>query len=119
MSDGNLDEADQIVRTLWRDAEPVEPAWLIEQVFSGPPPVHVTRYEQVLLGARLFAGAGEDAATHILMAVRAYARFPELLRTLERMGVSDPALVASIVRRASALPVATGGWRARAAIVQW
>jgi hypothetical protein len=116
---GDLDVPEDIARALWRDAEPVEPAWLIERVFSGSQALHVTRYEQVLLGARLFGGAKEDAAPEVLIAVRAHARFPELVRTLERMGVSGPELIATIVRRANALPRATDGWRARAAIVQW
>jgi hypothetical protein len=119
LADGYVAIPEDTARALWGGAEPVEPAWLIEQVFSGSQARQSVKYEQVLFGARMFAGATEEAAGDVLIAVRAYARFPELLRTLERMQVSDPALVASVVRRAAALPNAADGWRARAAIVQW
>jgi hypothetical protein len=119
LTDGSLEVPEEDARSLWRDAESVQPAWLIERVFSGAQAVQVTRYEQVLLGARVFGTATADAAGDVLSVIRAYARFPELVRTLERMGVSDPELAASVVRRASLLPGANDGWRARAAIVQW
>jgi hypothetical protein len=113
------DVSDDRARELWRHAEPLDPVWLISRVLGGPPEAQVTRQEQVLLAARLPGTAGEDAAPSVLIVLRGHARFPELLRTLDRLGVSDRDLIAAMVGRAAILTRAAAEPHTRAAIAQW
>jgi hypothetical protein len=117
---GPLEPRDEDVRALSRDPVPASAGWLVERVWLAPPPEQATRYEQVLFAVRHLAAAnadGSQAATAATV-LRGYARFPQLLRVLDRLGAGDPARLAALVRRADALTQA-GDWRRRAALVRW
>ena len=119
LDDEHRDVSSDRARELWRHAEPLDPAWLIGRVFTGPTQTQVTRHEQVLFAARLLGTTREDAAPSALAVLRAHARFPELLRTLDRIGVSDIDRIAAVVRRAESLTRAGGEAHARAVTAQW
>ena len=114
-----LDVTEEAAREAWRDPAPVEPAWLVARVFSGAPGVQVTRAEQVLMAAHWRSAAREDSARDLLVTLRAHARFPELLRVLDRIGVADPRLMAEAIQCANRLANAGRDARAGAVRTQW
>ena len=61
----------------------------------------------------------ESQAAAAATILRGYARYPQLLRVLDRMGVDDVARLAALVRRADGLAQASADWRGHAAIVRW
>ena len=118
-ADGPLAPHEAAVRDAWRDAAPVAPGWLVSRVWEVASADRWLRYEQVLFAARRLAAADASQARDAATALRGYARYPQLLRVLDRLEVADPARLAGLVRRADALADAGGGWRARGAVVRW
>jgi hypothetical protein len=111
--------SDAGVAGAWKDPAPLTPAWLVAQLASVPADDQVTRYQQMLFATRLLADDDAVSAADVATAIRGVARFPPLLRTLERIGVADAPRLAAMVRQAEALTRAGDGWRARATIAQW
>ena len=59
--------------------------------------------ERLAFGQRMFGEAGDAEMQDVLVALRAYGRYPAAMLALERTGVRTPALVALAARRAAAL----------------
>jgi hypothetical protein len=66
-------------------------------------PARRVTIERIGFAQRVFAGADPAALQNVLVALRAYGRFPALMRTLERMGTRNPAVYALIARHAQTL----------------
>jgi hypothetical protein len=78
----------------------VDGAWLAEHVLQGLAPERQTRLGCFAFGQRVFASAPEEEREDVLVAIRACARFPGLVMTLERAGARRPATYAVAARRA-------------------
>jgi hypothetical protein len=78
----------------------VDAAWLAERVLQGPSPERQDRLRCLTFGQRVFGSARGESPEDVLVAVRACARFPALVMTLDRAGVRRPATYAAAVRRA-------------------
>ena len=115
---GPLEPRDEEARAAWRDPALASAGWIVERVWLTAPADQAVRYEQVLFAVRHLAGIDASQAATAAVVLRGYARFPQLLRVLDRLGVDDPARLAALVRRADALSQA-GDWRGRAALVRW
>jgi hypothetical protein len=102
----------------WKDTDPLTPYWLIARLASLPADDQLLRYQQFLFAARLPADAGADPGA-VATAIRGYARFPPLFRTLERLGIADAARLAAMARQAATLTRSGEDWRGRAALVEW
>ena len=78
-------------------------AWLVDRICV----VNAGQRQQMLktwlFGQRAFAGLAPAALPQALVALRGFARFPMLLLTLERMGITDPVAYADAVRHARRL----------------
>lgn len=84
--------------------EAADLVWLSEQVFDGPANGQQRRYTQVLFASRLLPmRLTADQVPDAIEAVRAAGRFPALVRTLERVHVTDLAVIAAAARRAGRL----------------
>ena len=59
--------------------------------------------ERVAFGQRNFGGRGDPDMQDVLVALRAYGRFPAAMLALERIGIRQPAQFAQAARRALAL----------------
>lgn len=79
---------------------PVDAAWLAETT-SGDMFWRGDRIDQVAFGQRVFAGVPESQWADAVVAIRAFPKQRALLLTLERMGVTSPAVYATIARQAS------------------
>jgi hypothetical protein len=87
-----------------RDVDgPVDLVWLLEQVFDGTQARSRIRSDQVLFAARVFGEPRVRDIADVSVAVAATARYPALLRSLERLHVTDPVVYRRAVERASAL----------------
>jgi len=78
-------------------------AWLVQQLCVQ----NMTKRRQFVshwfFGQRVFAGVASAALPEALVALRGFPRFPMLMLTLERMGITDPSTYAVAVRRAQRL----------------
>jgi hypothetical protein len=117
--DDALDASGAMATAAWRDPEPLSPAWLVDQLASVPADTQVVRYEQWLFASRQLADEDAGHASAVATALRGYARFPPLVRTLERLGVGDAVRLAAMARHAEMLTRAGDDWRARASLAQW
>jgi hypothetical protein len=91
--------------------------WLIERVSEGTAVQRRTRYEQILYASRNFAAGADESSA--LAALEGYARFPQLLRDLERLGPVDAGIAAEAVRAATALDAIGDDGRRAVALAQW
>ena len=98
--------------------DPVDLAWLCEQVFKGPSVAHRRRYQAVMFASRSVARVRPEDAGDAFEAVRAVGDYPALIGVLERARVADVAVFARAARRAAQLSAIdddrAGGSRARA-----
>ena len=117
--DGGLAPRDGAARSAWDDPTPVSAGWLIARVWIGMPAEQSIRYEQVLFGNRWLAAAPASQADAAATILRGYARYPQLLRVLDRLDVDDVGRLAALVRRADALTQAGTDWRGHAAVMRW
>lgn len=111
--------SDNRARDAWADGDAPSPAWLAARVASAPLAVQITRYEQVLFATRVLGAASPSQAPAVMTALWGHARLPQLVRVLERVGVTDPERLARIVRQAHALTRAGESGRALRALIQW
>ncbi len=84
-------------------SERADAGWLLERVLSPLPQVSRARLEALLFGQRVFPDPDPADAAELLLAMRGRVVFPALAATLERLGVRDPAMYATAVRRAASL----------------
>ena len=83
-----------------KDERAVDAADVVELVCVTNATVRRDRAEAWLFGHRVFAGAGAAAMPDVLVALRGHARFRALADTLERLGITDPAVYAAAMQRA-------------------
>ena len=95
-------EGEALARRLTADL-PVDFTWLCEQLFTGSHAIHRHPYYQVLFASRRLGPITAATARSSLEAVRAAARYPALVATLERAGVRDLSVYAAAARRASSI----------------
>jgi hypothetical protein len=97
------DEAADIrnaARQLARESEPLTFPALARLIVLQSPRERRQRFEAVRLVQRVFAAAPPEDLPAVAAAVSGYKRFPALLLTLERMGVSSPATWVGLVAAA-------------------
>jgi hypothetical protein len=99
------------------DASPIEPGWLARRISLVPTPTGRRRLETFLFAQRVFPAVVREDAT-LVAALRGVSTFPALALTLERMGVTDPAVYAAATRTAALLNTVKLGER-RTAIAQF
>ncbi len=81
--------------------------------------VRQLRFETWQFGQRAFAGAEPPSWPDLLVALRAYARCRTLLLTVERMGITAPAVYAASARQADRLGAIGDRGRAAVALAQF
>jgi hypothetical protein len=98
------------------DDDPIDAAWLSEQI--GPVDVRLRgeRLDQVAFGQRLFAAAAPEKRADVFSAVRGLSHFRMLMWTLERMGITAPEVYAAAARKAARIGLLDGrrGFEAQA-----
>ena len=78
----------------------LDAAFLLTAVLAAPPDVGRARLQAIAFAQRVFGDrAGSDPAA-VFTAARAFARYPMLMLSLERMGVTDPGVYAALARTA-------------------
>jgi hypothetical protein len=77
--------------------------WLCERIFDGEPAAHRRRLHQVMFISRVAPQLTAALAIDAAASARAEARYPALVAVLERLGVTDVALIARAARRAAEL----------------
>ena len=75
-------------------------AWLVGALLQGDWRSRSGRLDQFAFGQRAFTAADPAALSDVVAVLQAFPRFPMLMLTLERIGVSRPALYAALVRQA-------------------
>lgn len=78
----------------------IDAAWLAEQIMPETSRWRMERLDELAFGQRVFAAADAAAVPDLLVAVRTLPRFRMLMLTLERIGVTRPALYAALARQA-------------------
>lgn len=96
------DEPGRVLRSDEADV-PVDAAWIVGTICVENPAKRQQLLRTWLFGQRVFGSMPQAALPHALIALRGFARFPTLLQTLERLGISDPEVYASAVRHAQRL----------------
>ena len=81
----------------------VDAVWLVQQICVADPVRRQQLFRTWMFGQRAFHGVAPTELPQVLVALRGAARFPMLLQTLERMGITDPATCAAAVRHAQRL----------------
>jgi hypothetical protein len=97
---GDVDEEDQAALL---DGPAIDAAWLVRSVESSNLRIRASRLLALLFGQRLGTRVTQENAADAVTVLRAAIRMPALVLTLERMGVRDLRLTASLVRIARAL----------------
>ena len=82
------------------DEAPLDAASLLEAIGPSDVRQRTERLDQLAVGQRLFGGIDP---TEALVPIRAVARFRMLMLSLERMGLTDPALYTATARHAARL----------------
>ena len=83
------------------DDDPIDAAWLSDAIGAVDVRQRGERLDQIALGQRVFGESDAEQRPNVLIAVRALAHYRMLMWTLERIGVRDPQVYASAVRRAA------------------
>src|SRR5439155_2340509 len=116
------------LRTLWARAfdigetddaaHPVDAAWLADVILSRDLQVRADRLDQYGLGMRVFGSGRDSDLASVDEALHAFPRSRMLMLSLERIGITDPAMYAEAARRASRLS-SLDGERGFAALAQF
>ena len=85
------------------EEEPIDAAWLVEAIGTADVRLRAERLDQIAFGQRLFGSVPAAERGDVLVALRALSRYRMLIWTLERMGITSPALYASAARHAARL----------------
>jgi hypothetical protein len=83
--------------------DPVDAAWLAQAMASGDVHQRGDRFDQFGFGQRAFAAATSDERGDVLVALRGFVRYRMLMLTLDRLGITTPAVYAAAARHASRL----------------
>ena len=81
----------------------LDAAGAAELVVLAPARYRRERFEAFAFGQRVFGAAPDEHLGDVLVALRAFARFPAVMLTLDRLGVTSAPLYASIARHARAI----------------
>jgi hypothetical protein len=92
------DEAGHQLRDLEED--PIDAAWLAGTIGSADVRTRAERLDQLAFGQRVFASAAAAERPDVFLALRALARYRMLGWTLDRIGITTPALYAAAARHA-------------------
>ena len=117
--DGAVVLRDAAARSAWDDPTPVSAGWLVSRIWIAAPAEQPIRYEQTLFASRWLGAADASQAAAVATILRGYARYPQLLRVLDRLGVDDVGRLVALVHRADGLARAAADWRGHAAVVRW
>jgi hypothetical protein len=101
------------------EGEPVDLAWLCEQVFKGDRGEQRRRYPLVLFASRIVKRVTPETVRDAIDAVRAVSTYPALTATLERAKLVDVAAYARAARRADRLSAIDDDTRAVRALAQF
>src|SRR6185503_20773101 len=106
---GGTDLPDDAARQM-RNAEedPIDAAWLAGAVGSADVRLRSERLDQIAFGQRVFGAADANERGDVLVALRAMSRYRMLVWTLERMGITTPAVYATAARHAVRLGTIEG-----------
>jgi hypothetical protein len=91
-----------------RLSDPVNAGWLLEQVLAVDPAVARLRLGAVRFVERLFPDQGPEGVAHVMRAARGFLEVPSLMLVLERMGITDPQVLATAAARARDLSEGAG-----------
>jgi hypothetical protein len=83
--------------------EPADAAWLAQAIASGDVHQRSARFDQFSFGQHAFAAATDADRADVLTALRAFGRYRMLMLTLDRLGISKPAVYAAAARHAGRL----------------
>jgi hypothetical protein len=95
----------------------IDAAWLAETVAATDVRQRADRIEQIAFAQRVFA-ASDAERSDVLFVLRALPRFRALALTVERMGITSPAIYVGLIRHAARL-TALEGRRGFLAEAQW
>ena len=107
---------------------PVDAAWLATRIARVPYTVGRRRLDTVLFAQRVFGTLEapdlsradvREFEAGIATALRGYEAFPALMLALERIGVTDPAVLVTAARRAQALGAIRSPGVRRSAVIQF
>ena len=90
------DDAARQVRNV--EEEPIDAAWLVESIGAADVRLRAERLDQIAFGQRVFANTPAAERGDVLVALRALSRYRMLVWTLERMGMTSPAVYANAAR---------------------
>ena len=82
------------------EEDPIDAAWLVGVIGSADVRLRSERLDQIAFGQRVFAAADADERGDVLVALRATSRYRMLVWTLERLGITTPAVYAAAARHA-------------------
>jgi hypothetical protein len=82
---------------------PIDAAWLAESILESDLRVRAERIDQLSFGLRVFAAPDTTAIADAARVLRAFPRYRMLMLTLERMGITNPAIYAAAAHRATLL----------------
>ena len=114
---GDLADADAKLRAPFSD-EPVDAAWLAQSIARLEAQQRGDRLDQFSFGQRTFGSAADDDRAATILALRAFDRYPMLMLTLERIGVTRPSAYVAAGRHAGEL-AAVNRRRGFAALAQF
>ena len=83
--------------------ETTDAAWLAERVYRDGPAAARARTGEVLLASRVLGPTKDVKFSDALVMTAALPHYPALVLTLERLGVTDPAVYRAAIARAAAL----------------
>lgn len=81
----------------------VDGAWLAERLLTGEIYERGAHLDQFSLGQRVFSNALQADRIELLTSLRAFGRYPMLVLTLDRMGITDASVYAGAARHAGRL----------------
>ena len=98
---------------------PADAAWLSQQISGTPPHVRAGRFFAFAFGARRAAQVDASTVPGLVLAVRAFGRYPALMLGLERMGIGALASYEVAARAAERLDAIGDPLRAATALTQF
>ena len=98
------------------DDDPIDAAWLSEQIGPADVRLRAERLDQLAFGQRVFATAAPEKSADVLSAVRGLSHYRMLMWTLERIGITAPEVYAAAARKAARIGLLDGrrGFEAQA-----
>ena len=93
------DDAARQVRAL--DEDPIDAAWLVQEIGAADVRLRAERLDQLAFGQRVFGKTAAAERGDVLVALRALSRYRMLIWTLERIGITAPAVYAGAARHAA------------------